>query len=101
MVRGERGGRVHRDDGERGESLAEEAGAGETVLLRGQRKLQLQRVPVHEAQYAGEAARLPAESGAAGGVVGGRDATGASALGAHAGREMRSAAPLTDSFGRV
>ena len=46
-----------------------EAGAREAVLLRGQRKLQLQRVPVHEAQHAGEAARLPAQPGAAGRTV--------------------------------
>ena len=69
--------RVHRDDGERRESFAAETGAGEAVLLRGQRELQLQRVPVHEAQHAGETARLPAQSGAARGVVRGRDAAGA------------------------
>ena len=39
--------------------------ARQAVLLRGQRELQLQRVPVHEAEYAGKAARLPAQPGAA------------------------------------
>src|SRR5450759_288317 len=101
MVRGQRRGGVHRDDGKRRELLAEEAGAGETVLLRGQRELQLQRVPVHETQYAGETARLPAQSGTAGGTVRRRDAAGAGAARAHARRQMITAAPLVDSFGRV
>ena len=45
------------------------AGARQEVLLRGQRELQLQRVPVHEAEHAREAARLPARPGAARGTV--------------------------------
>ena len=36
------------------------ARARQAVLLRRQRELQLQRVPVHEAQHARKAARLPA-----------------------------------------
>ena len=53
-----------------------------------QRELQLQRVPVHEAQYAREAARLSAQSGAAGGIVRGRDAAGSGSAGAHARGEI-------------
>ena len=66
--------RVHRHDRKRRQPLAAKAGAGEALLLRGQRKLQLQRVPVHEAQHAGETARLPARSGAARGTVRGNHA---------------------------
>ena len=50
--------RIHRDDGERRESFADEARAGQEVLLRAERELQLQRVSVHEAEHAREAARL-------------------------------------------
>src|ERR1700704_3369791 len=58
-------------------------------------------MPVHEAQYAREAARLSAQSGAAGRTLRGRDAAGAGAPGADARGEMMVAAPLIDSFGRV
>ena len=59
MVR--RAGRagIHRDDGKRRELLAGAGRARQALPLRGQRKLQLQRVPLHEAEHAGEAAGLP------------------------------------------
>ena len=57
--------RIHRDDRERRELLARTRGARQEVSLRRQRKLQLQRVPVHENELAGEVARLPAEPSAA------------------------------------
>ena len=61
--------RVHRDDGERRRTIrCAKLAPGKALLLRGQRELQLQRVPVHEAQHAGEAARLPAQPGAARGT---------------------------------
>ena len=89
--------RVYRDDGERGEPLADPGGAGQEVLLRGQRELQLQRVPVHEAQYAGEAARLSSHAGTAGGTAGRHHDPRPGAAGAHARAEIM----LTDSFGRI
>src|SRR5581483_4489006 len=101
MVHGVGRAGIHRDDGERDPSFARQA-AREAVLLPGQPKLQLQRVPVHEAEYAGQTARLPGESGAAGGAIGGADGARAGAARAHARREIvMPTAPLVDNFGRV
>ena len=87
MVRGFRRARIHRDDRKRHQALARQT-ARQAVLLRGQRELQLQRVPVHEAQHAGETARLPGQPGAARGTVGRYHAARPGAARAHARREM-------------
>ncbi|MBI3472345.1 MAG: GTP 3',8-cyclase MoaA [Candidatus Solibacter usitatus] len=98
LVRALAGPGVHRDDRERGPLFAGTAGAGKTIPLRGQRKLQLQRVPVHETQHAGEAARLPGGPGTPRRNPGSGDGTGAPAARKDAGHPVTQ--PLLDTFGR-
>ena len=50
--------RIHRHDRKRRALLAGKAISRQALLLRCQRKLQLQRMPVHEAEHARKAARL-------------------------------------------
>jgi hypothetical protein len=69
------GGRVHRNDRERRALLARAGGARQAVLLRAERKLQLQRMPVHEEEHAREAARRAARPGAARGARRGTNGT--------------------------
>ena len=56
MVRRRGRAGIHRDDGKRHQLLAGAGGARQALPLRGQRKLQLQRMPLHEAEHAREAA---------------------------------------------
>ena len=49
---------IHRDDGERRQLFPAARRAGQAVLLRGQRELQLHGVPVHEDEHARETARF-------------------------------------------
>jgi len=65
MVRALVGPRVHRDDGERRSAFAPQAGAGKNVPLRGQRKLQLQRVSLHAYEHSRKAPRRAGEPGTA------------------------------------
>ena len=51
---------IHRDDRKRRAPFARKARARQALLLRPQRKLQLQRVSVHEAEHARKAARRAA-----------------------------------------
>src|SRR5207248_10092179 len=69
------------------------------ISLRAQRELQLQRVPVHEAEHARETPRFPARSRSARRTFRRDHGARAPSARAHVGAQM-TAAPLVDSFGR-